>query len=58
MQEFFSIYKDQEIESVINQALQKANIHNVPVVVDVHIDYSKKTRFTQGLVRTVLKNSL
>ena len=26
-----------------------------PVLVDVHIDYSKRTRFTQGVVKTVLK---
>jgi acetolactate synthase-1/2/3 large subunit len=26
-----------------------------PVVVDVRIDYSKRTRFTQGVVKTVLK---
>ena len=26
-----------------------------PVIVDVRIDYSKRTRFTQGVVKTVLK---
>jgi acetolactate synthase-1/2/3 large subunit len=28
---------------------------NQPVIVDVHIDYSKRTRFTEGVVKTALK---
>jgi hypothetical protein len=27
-----------------------------PVIVDVNIDYSKRTRFTQGVAKTVLKH--
>jgi len=27
----------------------------MPVIVDVNIDYSKRTRFTEGIVRTNLK---
>ena len=42
------------IESGIREALETA-AKGQPVVVDVRIDYSKRTRFTQGVVKTVLK---
>jgi acetolactate synthase-1/2/3 large subunit len=38
----------------IREALASA-ARNEPVIVDVRIDYSKRTRFTQGVVKTVLK---
>ncbi len=38
----------------IREALESA-AHGVPAIVDVRIDYSKRTRFTKGVVATVLK---
>ncbi len=38
----------------IKEALDRA-AKNQPVIVDVRIDYSKRTRFTQGVVKTILK---
>jgi acetolactate synthase-1/2/3 large subunit len=43
-----------QIAAVIAAALAAAAGHQ-PVIVDVRIDYSKRTRFTQGVVKTVLK---
>ncbi len=45
---------DAEIDAVIAQAEATA-AEGRPVVVDVRIDYSKPTRFTQGIVRTNLQ---
>lgn len=42
------------IEAGIREALAAA-AQNQPVIVDVRIDYSKRTRFTQGVLKTVLK---
>jgi acetolactate synthase-1/2/3 large subunit len=42
------------IAGAIETALATAQ-SGQPVVVDVRIDYSKRTRFTQGVVKTVLK---
>lgn len=42
------------ITAGIKEALDTA-AKGQPVVVDVRIDYSKRTRFTQGVVKTVLK---
>jgi len=42
------------ISKGIREALAAA-AEGQPVVVDVRIDYSKRTRFTQGVVQTVLK---
>ncbi|MGK0289692.1 MAG: acetolactate synthase-1/2/3 large subunit [bacterium] len=39
---------------MIQKALKTAD-QGQPVIVDVKIDYSKRTRFTQGVVKTVLK---
>jgi acetolactate synthase-1/2/3 large subunit len=47
------IESNAQIASGITQALTAAQ--NQPVIVDVHIDYSKRTRFTQGVVKTALK---
>jgi acetolactate synthase-1/2/3 large subunit len=41
------------LAAVIEQALREA-AQNRPVVVDVRIDYSKPTRFTQGILKTNL----
>jgi len=42
------------ISAGIDEALS-ISAKGEPVVVDVRIDYSKRTRFTQGVVKTVLK---
>lgn len=52
--EFVSIQSEAEIEAGIRQALQFA-ANNQPVYVDVNIDYSKRTRFTEGIVKATLK---
>ena len=51
---FVSIRDDGEIKSGIAEALRVSGTGR-PVVVDVAIDYGKRTRFTQGVVSTVLK---
>ena len=51
---FVSISDDARIEGGIAEALRIAGTGQ-PVVVDVRIDYGKRTRFTQGVVSTVLK---
>ena len=51
---FLTIEKNEAIAGGIREALQAA-ARNQPVIVDVRIDYSKRTRFTQGVVKTVLK---
>ncbi len=42
------------IAAGIKEALDRS-AEGQPVIVDVRIDYSKRTRFTQGVVKTVLK---
>ena len=51
---FLSLECDADINSVIQKSLELAN-SGVPVVVDVNVDYSKRTRFTKGIVGTNLK---
>ncbi|HEX7579946.1 MAG TPA: thiamine pyrophosphate-binding protein [Thermoanaerobaculia bacterium] len=51
---FLSIQRNGEIHDGIREALDTA-ARGQPVVVDVRIDYSKRTRFTAGVVQTVLK---
>jgi acetolactate synthase-1/2/3 large subunit len=51
---FIRIGESPAIEQGIREALDKA-ARNEPVIVDVLVDYSKRTRFTQGVVKTVLK---
>lgn len=51
---FFALENNQAVEQVIASALQAAADGHM-VVVDVHIDYSKRTRFTQGVVKSTLK---
>lgn len=50
---YLAIQKNEEIEGIVTQA-KKASSMGQPVIVDVKIDYSKRTRFTQGVVKTVL----
>ncbi len=45
---------DTDIERVIGDALAAAD-RGEPVLVDVRIDYSKRTRFTAGVIRTNLQ---
>jgi acetolactate synthase I/II/III large subunit len=51
---FVEVRTNGEIEPGIREALAAA-AEGQPVVVDVKIDYSKRTRFTAGVVETVLK---
>jgi acetolactate synthase-1/2/3 large subunit len=51
--EFISITNDSDCEQGISEALKLA-AQNRPVIVDVNIDYSKRTRFTKGIVKTNL----
>jgi acetolactate synthase-1/2/3 large subunit len=52
--EFVSIDNDGAIEAGIDRAIGFIT-RNRPVIVDVRIDYSKKTQFTVGAVKTNLK---
>lgn len=52
--EFISIRDDSDCEEGIQHALAFA-ARNKPVIVDVKIDYSKRTRFTKGIVKTNLE---
>jgi acetolactate synthase-1/2/3 large subunit len=45
---------DADVERVVEEALGDAAAGR-PVLVDVRIDYSKRTRFTEGVIRTNLK---
>jgi acetolactate synthase-1/2/3 large subunit len=45
---------DSEIGRVVGEALDSAG-RGEPVLVDVRIDYSKRTRFTEGVIKTNLK---
>ena len=51
---FLALESNREIDDVIRRALE-FGAANTPVVVDVNIDYSKRTRFTEGAVATNLK---
>jgi acetolactate synthase-1/2/3 large subunit len=52
--EFIALENDTDCEDVIREALAHAAM-NKPVIVDVKIDYSKRTRFTKGIVKTNLE---
>jgi acetolactate synthase-1/2/3 large subunit len=45
---------DADVDRVVAEALELAAA-GMPVLVDVRIDYSKRTRFTEGVIRTNLK---
>jgi len=49
--EYLRIENNRELASTIGQAFELAE-SNKPVMVDVNIDYSKPTSFTQGVVKT------
>ncbi len=51
---FIRIESNAECAAGIAQAMQLAEAGQ-PVLVDVHIDYSKRTRFTEGVVKATLK---
>ncbi len=50
---YFKMKNNEEIADVISKALRTAE-KGEPVIVDVNIDYSKRTRFTKGIVKTNL----
>lgn len=50
---FLPMNNDHEIDEVMEKAFNLAE-ENVPVIVDVKIDYSKKTMLTKGVVKTNL----
>lgn len=50
---FVAMNNDADIEAGIKEALALA-ASNKPVYVDVRIDYSKRTRFTKGIVKATL----
>ena len=52
--DFLAMREDADVEPVIAQALGSAQ-RGQPVLVDVRIDYSKRTRFTAGVIRTNLR---
>lgn len=51
---FLALERNADCGEIIERALKLAS-DQVPVVVDVKIDYSKRTRFTEGVVDTNLK---
>ena len=51
---YLTIENNARIAEGIREALEVGRTGR-PVIVDVRIDYSKRTRFTQGVVKTVLK---
>ncbi len=50
---YFRMENDDEIDKVIQLAFEKVE-NNIPVIVDVNIDYSKKTMMTKGVVKVNL----
>ncbi|MBF0101763.1 MAG: thiamine pyrophosphate-binding protein [Desulfobacterales bacterium] len=50
---YLEMITNEEIDTQINQAFQLAD-KGQPVIVDIKMDYSKRTRFTKGLVKTVI----
>jgi acetolactate synthase-1/2/3 large subunit len=52
--DYVAILDNSGIEEGLARALATAAAGR-PVVVDVNVDYSKRTRFTEGVVQTVLK---
>ena len=50
---YLRLSSDAEIAGTLQRAQTEAE-QGRPVIVDVNIDYSKKTRFTKGIVKTNL----
>lgn len=51
--EYLALHRNTDVEAVLKQALTVTD-SGLPVVVEVAIDYSQKTYFTRGVVRTNL----
>ena len=51
---FLRLSSDADIDTVISSAFARSR-EDKPVLVDVAIDYSKRTRFTEGIVKTNLE---
>ncbi len=51
--DYLAIKEDADIDHCIIDALKGAKSNRI-VLVDVHIDYAKRTRFTKGVVKSVL----
>ncbi|MBZ5507283.1 MAG: thiamine pyrophosphate-binding protein [Acidobacteriia bacterium] len=51
---FVTIENNAQIAIMIRDALAPGQ--KQPVIIDVHIDYSKRTRFTEGVVKTALRS--
>lgn len=51
---FLHMHNDSEIDTKINEAI-KISAEGKPVIIDVNIDYSKKTMLTKGVLSTNLK---
>jgi acetolactate synthase-1/2/3 large subunit len=51
---FLRLASDADIDTVVSSAFARAG-EGKPVLVDVAIDYSKRTRFTEGIVKTNLE---
>lgn len=52
--QYVAIENNEQLATAIRQALTDGK--NQPVIVDVHIDYSKRTRFTKGVVKAAVKS--
>jgi len=52
--QYVAIENNGQLASAIRLALTEGQ--NQPVIVDVHIDYSKRTRFTKGVVKAAVKS--
>lgn len=50
---YFYMENDSEIENIMQNAFKEVE-KDIPVIVDVNIDYSKKTMMTKGVVKTNL----
>ncbi len=51
---FISMQNDRDIDQVLDEAIEISQTGQ-PVLVDVNIDYSRKTMLTKGVVKTTLK---
>jgi acetolactate synthase-1/2/3 large subunit len=52
---YFRIIRDSELDSVLPAALDLTR-RGIPALVEVAIDYSQKTYFTKGVVKTVFSH--
>lgn len=51
--QYLKLHNNDDIQKTLESAL-KITERGIPVILDVNIDYSKKTRFTKGIVKTNL----